>query len=58
MIDEASDLFVMIQINVNDLAIDKQLAKFQKLLKVTSEKNFKLFFFVNYKIAKSLFKKA
>lgn len=58
LIEEASDLFLLIQLNMKDMANDKQLVKFQKLLKVTSEKNFKLYFSVNYKIAKRLFKKA
>ena len=58
LIEEALDLFLMIQNDVKDMANDKQLVKYQKLLKVTSEKNFKLFFFVNYKIAKRFFKKA
>ena len=58
LIEEASDLFLLIQLNMKDMANDKQLVKLQKLLKVTSEKNFKLYFSVNYKIAKRLFKKA
>lgn len=58
MIEEAFDLFTAVQIDLKDKKNDDQLVYLQKILRLTSEQNYKLFFMVNYKIAKRLLKKA